>query len=116
VLDQHAFDRVDARQVAPGALAVAREQEIADRLELEQELLEPELVRLVDDDEQELVMHGGVRAQPLRREEIRDGEVAAVREELVLGRGGQAAHASDARPILALAHRFILGRRVWRRS
>ena len=62
-------------------LGVPGEEAIADRLQLEQQLLEPELVRLVDHDEQELVVDGGIREELLEREELGELEVAAVGEE-----------------------------------
>ena len=82
VLDQHALDRVDADQVVPRALGIAREHALADRLQLEQQLLEPQLIGLVDDDEQQLVVHRGVRAELLHRQQLRDLQVRAVRQEI----------------------------------
>ena len=47
-------------------------------VELVQHLLEPELVDLVDDDEEQLVVLGPVGARLLEVEELVDVEVAAV--------------------------------------
>jgi hypothetical protein len=49
--------------------------------ELVQELLEPELVDLVDDDEEDLVVL--VRLRPLRPEELLEGEIRGVGEGLL---------------------------------
>ena len=84
MLDQDALDRVHTLQVVTCALGVACEEAVANRLELEQKLLEPELVRLVDHDEQELVVDGWVREELLEREELGELQVAAVGEEVDL--------------------------------
>ena len=47
-------------------------------IDLVQHLLEPQLVDLVNDDEQHLVVLGPVRARPLQREQLVDREIAAV--------------------------------------
>ena len=47
-------------------------------IELVQELLEPQLVDLVNDDEEHLVVLGPLRARLLQREELVDAQVAAV--------------------------------------
>ena len=60
------------------------EDEISDRLEFEDELLEPQLVDLVDDDEQQFVMRRRIGQQTLGREDLGDLEVAAVGELPVL--------------------------------
>ena len=52
----------------------------ADAIELVQQLLEPELVDLVNDDEQHLVVLGPVRARLLQRQELVDLQVGAVRD------------------------------------
>ena len=81
VLDQDPLDRVDALQVVTRTLGIPFEEAIAHRLQLEQDLLEPELVRLVDHDEEELVVDGGIREELLEREELGELQVAAVGEE-----------------------------------
>ena len=68
-------------QVVARAFGVVVEHAVADRLELEDQLLEPQLVRLVDDDEQQLVVHGRIRPQLLQRQELGDLQVRAVGEE-----------------------------------
>ena len=55
----------------------AREQ-LRHAIELVQEFLEPELVHLVNDDEEQLVVLGASRARLLQREELVDLEIAAV--------------------------------------
>jgi hypothetical protein len=53
---------------------------LPDRLELEQDLLEPELVDLMDRDEQQLVVGRRVRLVLLKLQQLRDLEVAAIRQ------------------------------------
>ena len=103
MLDQHALDRVHTHQVVPRALRIAGEHPVADRLQLEQQLLEPELVRLVDDDEQQLVVHGRVGPELLQRQELGDLQVGAVRQEVV-GRLGQLPEPPLASRPFAVAH------------
>ena len=50
-----------------------------DVIEFVQQLLEPQLVHLVDDDEQHLVMFGPGGTRLLQRQEFIDLEIAAVR-------------------------------------
>lgn len=57
---------------------------IADRLELEEKLFEPELEDLVDRDEQELVVSRRVGLQLLQFEELGDLQVAAVGKPAIL--------------------------------
>jgi hypothetical protein len=57
---------------------------VSDRLELEQDLLEPELVGLVDDDEQKLIVGGGLREQALNRQKVGEPEIGAVGEFPIL--------------------------------
>jgi hypothetical protein len=84
LLDQDPLDRVDAiQQMARPARVVGVDQR-ARGLELEQDLLEPELVDLVDDDEEELVVSRRVRQQTLELDQLRDLQIAAIRELLVL--------------------------------
>ena len=51
-----------------------------------QHLLEPQLVDLVNDDEEHFVMLGAFRARPLQLEQLVDREVAAVGDGGVLHR------------------------------
>ena len=55
-VDQHALDGLDPREVVARALGVAVDHPVAHRLELEDQLLEPQLVGLVDDNEQHLIV------------------------------------------------------------
>ncbi len=71
-------------RIVTRTLGIPMEEAIADRLQLEQQLLEPELVRLVDHDEQELVVDGGIREELLERQELGELEVTAVGEEVDL--------------------------------
>ena len=98
VLDQDALDRVHPLQVVTRALGIPCEEAIADRLQLEQQLLEPELVRLVDHDEQELVVDGGIRQELLEREELRELQVAAVGEEVSTSRSRSSGRIDAAAP------------------
>jgi hypothetical protein len=60
VLDHHLLDGVDAVQVVARPMRVVAEEEVPHGFELEEDLLEPELVGLVQDDEQQLVVGGGI--------------------------------------------------------
>jgi hypothetical protein len=62
----------------PGAGDVACEHRVARRLELEEQLLEPELVDLVNRDEEQLVVRLG--ESPLGRQESPESEVGALIE------------------------------------
>jgi hypothetical protein len=48
------------------------EHEVADRFELEEDLLEPQLVDLMDRDEEKLVMGGRIRKEMLQLDELRN--------------------------------------------
>jgi hypothetical protein len=65
LLDEHALDRVNALQQVASRVDVTGEHRFPDRLELEQDLLEPQLEDLVDLDEKELVMRGRVGLEAL---------------------------------------------------
>jgi hypothetical protein len=71
---------VHALKVMARPMGLPREEGVSDRLELEQDFLEPELVGLVDDDEQELIVGGGVREQALQRNQLGDPQICAVGE------------------------------------
>ena len=60
-----------------------RHMELSQLLELVQHLLEPELVDLVDDDEQKLVVLGTVRERLLEFQELVELQVAGVGERFV---------------------------------
>jgi hypothetical protein len=95
VVDQDAFDRAHTREVVARAFGIAVEHLVAHRLQLEDQLLEPQLVRLVHHDEQELVVHRRIRTQPLERDQLGDGQILAVGEEALLGRLGEPTHPPD---------------------
>jgi hypothetical protein len=54
------------------------------RLEFEQEFLEPQLVDLMDNDEQQLVMRGWITERTLRVEYVLEAQVAAIGEATAL--------------------------------
>ena len=55
-------------------------KELANAVEFVQQLLEPELVHLVDDDEQQLVVLRALRARLLQRQQLVDLQVAGIRD------------------------------------
>jgi hypothetical protein len=59
-------------------MRVPRVQGVPNRLQLEQDFLEPQLIGLVDDDEEQLVVSGRVRKQALEREQLRNPQVRAI--------------------------------------
>ena len=59
-------------------VGVIRGEQLAHAIELVEQLLEPELVHLMDDDEQQFVVFRSVRARLLQREEVVDAQIAAV--------------------------------------
>jgi hypothetical protein len=80
VLDHDPLDGVDALEVVPRPVRVPRVQGVPNRLQLEQDFLEPELVGLVDDDEEEFVVSMRIRKQALQREQLGDPQVRAIGE------------------------------------
>jgi hypothetical protein len=70
--DQHLFDGMHALEVVTRSLRGAVHHVVPDRLELEQELLEPQLENLVDHDEEELVVSRWIGFEILQLEELRD--------------------------------------------
>ena len=56
---------------------------VADRLELEEDLFEPQLEDLVDRDEQQLIVRGGIRFELLQLQDLGDLQVGAVGEDPV---------------------------------
>ncbi len=62
----------------PGPPRLVRHHRVACRAELVQQLLEPELVRLVDGDEQQLVMSRRIGLRDLLSEQLGQPEVTAV--------------------------------------
>jgi len=71
-------------EVVARSLRFAARHVVADRLELEQELLEPELVDLVNRDEQQFVVSRWIGLPLLEVEEFGDLQVAPVREAAIL--------------------------------
>ena len=59
------------------------EHEVARRLKLEQKLLEPELVDLMNHDEQQLVVRRWIGFELLQRQQLRNLQVASVRETTI---------------------------------
>ena len=60
------------------AIRVAGLEQDDHAIDFVQHLLEPQLVDLVNDDEEHLVMFGAFRARPLQLEQLVDREIAAV--------------------------------------
>ena len=85
--DEHLEDRQDSLERVLRTMRLARAQQPRHVIELVQELLEPELVHLVDHDEEHLVMLGALGARLLKREELVDLEIAGVGHRRV-GAGG----------------------------
>ena len=81
------------RQQVPRPPQVAREHRVADGGELVQQLLEPQLVDLVDGDEQQLVVRRRVGLEVLLVEQVVDpqvgpvGEPGALLAEVAIGTG-----------------------------
>lgn len=67
----------------PSALGFLRESELPYRLQFKDELLEPQLVRLVYDDEEQLIVSGRIGQETLGAENLIEPEVAGVREPAV---------------------------------
>ncbi len=66
LLNQHSLDGVNPLKEVPGSDGRALEHQVPDGRKLEQKHLEPELVDLVDDDEQQLVVSRRIRLQRLQ--------------------------------------------------
>jgi hypothetical protein len=80
--DDELEDRQEALEGRERARGVAGFERLLQVAELVDQLLEPELVDLVDDDEEDLVVL--VRLRPLRTEDLLQREVRRVRQRLVL--------------------------------
>ena len=80
--DDELEDRQDALEGGERARVVAGFEHLLEVAELVDQLLEPELVDLVDDDEEDLVVL--VRCRPLRAEDLLEREVRRVRERSLL--------------------------------
>jgi hypothetical protein len=77
VLEQQLLDRHGAREPRRGGVRAPGQQLVAGTRELVQDQLEPELVGLVDDDEQQLVV-GVRRERALEVEQVVDQQVGGV--------------------------------------
>jgi hypothetical protein len=75
---------VHSLEKVTGAQRLSFEQKITYRIELEQHFLEPQLVDLMDGDEQELVVSGRIRKELLERQQVGDLQVAAVGQLAIL--------------------------------
>jgi hypothetical protein len=102
--DQHLQDREHPLEGVLHARQVARREEALDVVDLVQDLLEPELVDLVDDDEQHLVVFGPVGARTLEVQQLRDAEVGGVVDGLGRGHGV----ASPRWPRRSSSHAFMV--------
>src|SRR5712691_762001 len=78
VLDQDPFDGMHPGQVVASPVRVAREHGLPYRFQLEQDLLEPQLVSLLDYGQQQVVVGRRVRQERLDVEQLRDPEIRAV--------------------------------------
>ena len=78
--DRHLEDREDALEGRERARRVPLSQQGLQVVELVQHLLEPQLVDLVNDDEQRLIVLRPVRERLLEREKLVELEVAGVRD------------------------------------
>ena len=88
--DQDLQDGEDALQRVLGAVGVVGVEQRTDAVELVEDFLEPELVDLVDDDEEQLVVFRSVGAGLLQRQQLIDLQVGVV--------GDRAFHATEAYP------------------
>src|SRR6185436_2883113 len=77
---EHPLYRVRAMQAQPGQVVLAGEHVVAGVTELVQQELEPQLVDLVDGDEQQLVVRRRVGDRDLLVEHLRNAQIAAVRQ------------------------------------
>ena len=82
----HFQDREDALQGVLRTMRFVRFQKLDDAIQFVQQLLEPELVHLVDDDEQRLVMFGPCGAWLLQRQQLVDLQITGVRRGVRLVR------------------------------
>ena len=71
-------ERVDASHAEERELGLALLERVDQAVELVQDLLEPQLARLMHDDEQQLVGVLGLRPRPLQREQLVEREVRPV--------------------------------------
>ena len=80
LLGQHAFDGVHAAEQMLGQPELTGQHRVPGRGQLVQDLLEPQLVHLVNRDEQQLVVRRRIRLQPLLIEQLGQPQITAVRQ------------------------------------
>ena len=73
-----AHQGIEPAHVPECAAAVVAGKGGGQLIELEQDRLEPQLARLVHDDEQQLVRMFGARPQPLQRKQLVQGEIRTI--------------------------------------
>jgi hypothetical protein len=81
--DEHFHDRQDPLERVLRAVRLVAAQQRRDAIELVQQLLEPQLIDLVDDDEEQLVMLGSLGTRLLQREELVETQIARVGDRRV---------------------------------
>ena len=82
LLDQRVLDVLDAGQALQRGVELVGAQQVADRTQLVQHQLEPQLRRLVLDDEEQLVVPGRIAQRLLGRQDEVEPEVVAVGHRL----------------------------------
>jgi hypothetical protein len=80
--DRHLQDGEDPLQRVLRPVRLTLPEQLLREVDLVQQFLEPELVDLVNDDEEQLVMLGPLGSRLLQREEIVDAQVASVGHRL----------------------------------
>src|SRR4029078_6178645 len=78
-------ERVDSFHRCQRTQSIARLQQLDESLQLVQDQLEPQLARLMHDDEEELVGGARLRAWPLQAEQLVESEIRGVGYLRVLG-------------------------------
>ena len=81
--DENLLDLVEATEEASRLASLAGGHPGDDRVHLKKHQFEPELVNLVDNDEQGLVMLGGFRKAPLEDEQLGDFQVVGIGSGLI---------------------------------
>ena len=82
--DQHLEDGEDALQRVLRAIRIARVEQRDHAIDFVQHLLEPQLVDLVNDDEEHFVVFGSFGARPLQREQLIDRQIGSVSDGTVV--------------------------------
>ena len=81
---QHFQDGENALERVLDPMQLARVEQLDHVIDFVQHLLEPQLVDLVNDDEEHFVVFGSLGARPLQREQFVDGQVAPVGDGTVV--------------------------------